>query len=93
MIPLPDYVKIKNRYCVAYGGDDRNVIKLISVAKSIIEKELPGIIIIPCFKENLLSSEISFEKINELVMDKSFGCVKFINDVEGATLLSAGLRR
>ena len=60
MIPLPLYAKIKDRYCIGYFGQSHDILSDLKKARSIIEKELPGIQVYICCndeKAGMLSGE------------------------------------
>lgn len=52
MIPLPEYAKIKDNYCVAYNGHCRDYVVLLRVLRPFIEREFPGIRIHLCCRDD-----------------------------------------
>jgi hypothetical protein len=43
MMPLSQYAKVKDRYCICYLGPSREVVEHLIAIRPHIEKELPGI--------------------------------------------------
>jgi hypothetical protein len=54
MLPLNQYAKYKDRYCITYLGPNGEYLLLLSYLRTAIEAELPGIQIYLCGREGLL---------------------------------------
>jgi hypothetical protein len=56
-VPLPKYIKVKDRYCIAYYGNCDEYILQLLYLRSAIEKELPGIEIYISCKDKLIKNQ------------------------------------
>jgi hypothetical protein len=80
-LPLNQYVKVKDRYCISYLGPSKEYIQLLSYLRPAIEAELPGIqIYLCCRKEFLPNTERVFDlselnkKKNEMAYIRELTC-------------------
>ena len=53
-IPLTDYVKIKNNYCIAYLGDNQQTVDALVNNCSKLEGLYPGVHIYICIQDKLI---------------------------------------
>jgi hypothetical protein len=53
MIPLPEYAKIKDNYCIAYFGYSKEYLVQLRLLRPYIEEAFPGIQIYLCCKDDL----------------------------------------
>ena len=61
--PYPEYVKIKDKYCISYlGHNDEYIIQLINI-RDAIQKELPGIQLYICCNDRLSDLKTSYSNI------------------------------
>lgn len=51
-LPLPDYCKIRNKYCIAYYGNNKEFVVQLLLLKPFMEKEFPEVEIYFSFKDN-----------------------------------------
>lgn len=57
-VPFTQYLDIKDKYCLAYFGDDKELLSKILEAREYIEKELKGLkIFIACKDTSVLQGE------------------------------------
>lgn len=54
MIPLPEYAKIKDNYCVAYLGHSKEYIVQLKLARPFIERELQGTKVFICCRDEYM---------------------------------------
>lgn len=54
MIPLPEYAKIKDNYCVAYFGHSKDYIIQMRLVRPLIERELPGTKVFICCRDEFM---------------------------------------
>lgn len=54
MIPLPEYAKIKDNYCVAYMGHSKEYLVQLKLARPFIESELPGTKVYICCRDEYM---------------------------------------
>ena len=88
-LPLNQYAKFKDRYCISYSGPSKEYLHLLSYLRPAIEAELPGIQIYLCGrKECLPDTERVFEiseieqKRNELAYIRDLKCDLIHHPVE-----------
>ena len=79
MLPLKQYIKIKNRYCISYLGPADEYLLLLSYIRPAIEAELPGIEIYLCGRDDALPPgdriiAISDFKKEEMAFVKELTC-------------------
>ena len=53
MIPLPEYAKIKDNFCIAYYGYNKEYLVQLRLLRSTIEEAFPGIKIYLCSRDEL----------------------------------------
>ena len=53
MIPLPEYVKIKDNYCIAYFGFSKEYLVQLRLLRPCMEAAFPGIQIYLCSRDDL----------------------------------------
>ena len=84
MITLPNYVKIKNNFCVAYYGNNREYLVQLSLLRPTIESSFPGLqMYIACQDDSIhvLKYEKKVFSRTELINNKnSLSYVKEISD-------------
>jgi hypothetical protein len=74
MIPLPEYAKIKDKYCIAYNGYSKEYIVQLRLLRPIMEKTFPGIMVyLSCRDEHmyLLKNEERIISRNSLKENKN----------------------
>ena len=100
MIPLSQYAKVKNRYCICYFGPSREYFEHLISIRPIIEKELPGIeIYLVCRDSFLYLAENQARIMNQsklVEMKWQFGYIRelksnFVNDPVKAILTESQL--
>lgn len=75
LISLPHYAKIKNRCCIAYYGDNEEIIETIRDSRAQIEQSLPGIKLFMSFADEIVQNdEIPKSKIQELKGQIAYFC-------------------
>ena len=68
MLPLTQYSKVKDRYCITYLGAANEYLLLLSYLKPAIEAELPGLQLYLCGRdETVEKNEVAF--IREITCD------------------------
>jgi hypothetical protein len=73
-MPLPDYVKIKDNYCIAYFGHNKEYIVQLKLLRPFMEKQFPGVkVYLACRQESfyLLEKEINILNQEELKNNKN----------------------
>jgi hypothetical protein len=75
LLPYPQYVEIKDKYCLAYSGNCNEYIVQLLYLLNAIEKELPGIkIYVACKKELLyLAGKFNTDRLVSLDLINDFG--------------------
>jgi hypothetical protein len=82
-LPLNQYAKVKDKYCISYLGDNIEYIAQLLYVRKAIEQEFPGISIYICCKSkhvHLVNGDnkiIPLEKINKDTK-RQFACVRTI---------------
>lgn len=54
MIPLPEYAKIKDNYCVAYMGHCRDYLVQLRMLRPYMEAEFPGVKVFICCRDEYM---------------------------------------
>ena len=79
-LPLPQYINVKDNYCIAYFGNNKEYIVLLKILRPFMEKAFPGIKIFISCKEDLMYLLENEERIieKEKLKDSrySFGYVR-----------------
>ena len=83
-IPLPQYAEIKDNYCIAYYGDNREYIVQLKILRPAMEKTFPGIKVYLSCKNNymyLLKDEQRIIQFEELDKNRNlFGYIRTIKN-------------
>jgi hypothetical protein len=83
-VPLPQYAEIKDNYCIAYYGDNREYIVQLKILRPTMEKTFPGIKVYLSCKNNymyLLKGEQRIIQFEELDKNRNlFGYIRTIKD-------------
>jgi hypothetical protein len=82
--PLSQYVLIKNRYCLSYFGDDKNVVNFLLHARKQIESHYSGVQVYilvkdklkPIGKKNIITESGMTNYVNKLA------CIREITNIE-----------
>lgn len=83
-IPLSDYIKVKDNYCIAYLGDDQHTLDKLILNRDKLQKMYPGVQIYLCVKDELVNFNylhhpiVPLSKLNK----KAFAFIREISDVE-----------
>lgn len=73
-IPLPDYVKIKDNYCIAYFGHNKEYILQLKLLRPFMEANFPGVkVYLACRQDalSLLDKEINVLSQEDLKTSKN----------------------
>lgn len=82
-VPLSDYVKIKDNYCIAYLGVNQHIVDELIHNRTKLERLYPGIHIYICLQDKLLQHPDNQFLIPISILDKSkFAFIREINEVE-----------
>ena len=101
MIPLSQYVKVKNKYCICYFGPSRECLERLVAIRPSIEKELSGIEIYIACRDHFLylaKNEPRIVEQSKLVeMKRQFGYIRelksnFVQDPIEALLIESELK-
>lgn len=50
-IPLPEYIKVKDNYCLAYFGNSKEYLVQLRLLRPFMEKQFPGVKVFLCCKD------------------------------------------
>lgn len=71
-MPLVNYIKIKDNYCIGYFGENINIINELKKTKYLIEKDMPGINIFICLLDQFVNDLFQIKKSELLNFKKNF---------------------
>jgi hypothetical protein len=83
-VPLADYVRVKDNYCIAYLGVARHAVDKLIYNRTKLEALYPGVQIYICAHDQLLDSmQPNVIALSELdIFKKRLAFIREVNDVE-----------